>query len=278
MNHQIRDERIKLSLTSKENKQLEDLMQRLNIECNISSKRQSELIFQGFKELAENLLTSSSHHTHTKPQSRIQERKLRFIEILDSIKERGYLAYSAAYNDLLYSEAFSDMRIRSKSKHFQNLLAHEDIVILPVPKYFTTSATKPLFLIHKQGGWYNQLKELCISLNEQIIKVTDDNYSEVKFRDDLYNNILRRANYKINLDKAEKLMFNSFLFENHFIAEKPMIIDPISREVIQLRNQRKFSEAKELLQWEEAQRLHQYQEKKSKQAEQEANAILGGLL
>ena len=245
-----------LRLTSKESEEFDNLIERLENECDMSHQKQSEVIFQGFKNYAEHLL-STYIPTQTKSQSSLQERKQAIYSIIDSIKEKGYMSISKAFIDMFYqTPSFIDIKIRTKSNYFQQLLISDEIAYIYLPFYFNfdeynkENIRKKIYLIHKKSRWYPQLKELCFYFKEEnLVKITHDTMTDTEFRDKLYKRFFKIAKQKKTLDKAEQTILNAFLSEIGELKDKPMVdnTDITLQTVIQLRYELKYKEANEEL-------------------------------
>ncbi len=242
--------RIFLRLTSKEKDKFNDLFNSLQEQCNISPKRQSEIIIEGFFQYAEHLLTSYIPHTQTKSQSLTQERKDAIFSIINKIEEKGYMFYQELYSDLIYSHpCFDDVKIRTKSSYFQNLLTQDEIFFIHLPYYTNTNSSYPLVAIHKKSPWFFQLKDLCFSITDILYKTTHDQMNEAKLKNQIFMRLKRKAKYKSKLDIAEKTMLNAFLYQIGQLEDKPMYDQDNFqlKDIIELRSQRRYDEANDIL-------------------------------
>ena len=243
-----------LRLTPKEKQEFDDLFERLENECDISHQRRSELIFEGFKQYAEQLLASYiPNHTHTKSQSLTSQRREAIFSKLEDIKERGYVFMMQAYAELILSnDCYTDVKMRSRASYFQTLLQSEDLFFMNLPYYHDTLSRYPIVIIHRQSKWWPQLKDLCFNIREPVFKLTHDQISDAKLRDQIFMRLQRKAHYKSKLDRAEKTMLNIFLHEIGVLEEKPIYdnTDLTMQEVIRLRSELRFEEARDLLEQE----------------------------
>lgn len=250
MKFNIRLNQLNLKLSSKEKDRFNELWERLQNECNISPKRQSEIIIEGFFNHAENLLASYIPHTHTKSQSLSKQRRECAYNLIQNIKEKGYMAYSEAFSNLIYlNDCFKDVKSRAISSHFQNLLISEDLVYIYIPYFHETATKRPIFILHKQSKWYPQLKDLCFSIKNPVLKITHDNYTNPKLLNEIYKRLQKKATFK-TLDKAEKTILMNFLYEIGELVDKPFSdnTDLVMMEMIQLRSEFRFAEALGLIQ------------------------------
>lgn len=247
-----------LNLSPKENQEFDDLFERLENDCDISHQRRSEIIFEGFKRYAEDLLASHiPNHTQTKSQSITAQRREAIFSMLENIKERGYVFMMQAYAELILSnDCYTDVKMRSRASYFQTLLQSEDLFFMNLPYYHDTLSRYPIVIIHRQSKWWPQLKDLCFNIKEPVFKLTHDQISDAKLRDQIFMRLQRKAHYKSKLDRAEKTMLNAFLFEINELNDKPMYDhnDLILQEVIQLRSEHRFEEAREVFQEEKNKR------------------------
>lgn len=242
-------DRIVIRPTIEEKAKFNSLMDSLQNECNISPKEQSKIIIEGFFQYAEHLLSSYVNHTHTNSHSLTKQRKDAVFNIIELIKEKGYMFFMESYSSLILSnECFFDVKTRSKANYFQGLLQSEELYFLYLPNYSDLSSRTSLVIIHRQSKWWSQLGDLCFKINNPILKVTADNKSDAKLKDDILQRLKRKAEYKSNLDRAEKTMLNAFLYEIGELKDKPMYdqTDLVLQEVIQLRSQLRFEEAQEV--------------------------------
>ncbi len=261
-----------LRLTEKEDEMYEHLFQRLEQECNISHQRRSEIVFQGFKEYAENLLASYiPSDTQTKTQTSNLKQKKAFIEqLIEQIKEDSRMFLTDAMNELFFGNELFDNDLRTQSRWFNTLLSDQQIVIFYLPYYFESSNASDFVLIHKKSKWYPQLKEHFFSVKKDFLVITNRDLKFSTYKEKLLKALKYKSPRK-SMDNAEKIIFNALLFELNKIPEKPMYnqSDYISQEIIQLRSSHKFQEAALL--------LSQHSATSSKAQEKEAFAYLEGL-
>lgn len=250
MKSNIRKEQIKLLLSKQEKERFENIWGNLEEDCHISPKRQSEIIIEGFFQYAEQLLSSHVPHTHTKSQSQSAQRKEAIYSMIENIKEKGYMFIMQSYADLILSnECYSDVKMRSRSSYFQSLLQAEELFFIDISYYHDTTNRFPIVIIHRQSKWWPQLKDLCFNINGPIFKLTHDQITDAKLRDQIFARLKRRSKYRSKLDKAEKVMLNAFLFEIGELEEKPMYdnLDAHLKTVIKFRSELRFTEAQELI-------------------------------
>jgi len=239
--------------TSEELVKFNDVRERLMNECNISKQRQSELFMEAYFQYAENLLAAyipNQHATQTKSQSQTAERKSAIHNLINEIKEKGFMFIGQAYANLLFQNTcFSDVKIRTKSSYFQQLMISDELVYLYLPYFYNTKMKDAIVLIHKKSKWYPQLKDLCFNIKEPLLRITHDNILETKFKDDLFKKIKNKAKYRSKLDQAEQTMLNAFLYEIEELKEKPMY-DTENEDlinIIKLRSEYRFEEAYEVV-------------------------------
>lgn len=243
-------EQIKLLLSSQEKEQFSELWEKLQEDCKISPKRQSELIIEGFFQYAKQLLSSRVNHTHTNPQSFTKQRKDAIFNLVEQIKEKGYIWYAQSYSELiLLNECFFNVKSRTKSSYFQDFLQSEDLYYINLPYYYDTESKSAIIIIHKQSKWWPQLQDLCSNNRKPLLKVTSDNKTDEKLKYEIFQVLKSRTKFKTKLDRVERIMLNVFLFEIGQIGEKPIYdqTDLVLKEVIQLRSSLNFTEASELL-------------------------------
>lgn len=246
----IRELQLNIKFTSKEKDRFSQLWESLKNDCNISPKRQSEIIIEGFFQYAEQLLSSYIPHTHTNSQSLTKQRKEAIFSLLEEIKKKGYMFFMQTYAELITSkECFQDVKVRTKSNYFQSFLQSEDLFLINISNYYDTQTRAPIVILHRESKWFAQLKSLCFSVSQPVFKLTHDQMSEAKMRDAILQRIQRKSHYKSSLDFAEKTMFNAFLYEIGELEEQP-IYDNSNldlREVIQLRSELRFTEAEDFI-------------------------------
>jgi len=244
---------IKVRITPKERKRFEELRDRLEDDCKISIKQQSAIFMEAYFQYAENLLAAyipNQHATQTKSQSQTAERKSAIHNLINEIKEKGFMFIGQAYANLLFQNTcFSDVKIRTKSSYFQQLMISDELVYLYLPYFYNTKMKDAIVLIHKKSKWYPQLKDLCFNIKEPLLRITHDNILETKFKDDLFKKIKNKAKYRSKLDQAEQTMLNAFLYEIEELKEKPMY-DTENEDlikIIKLRSEYRFEEAYEVV-------------------------------
>ena len=244
---------IKVRITPKERKRFEELRDRLEDDCKISIKQQSAIFMEAYFQYAENLLAAyipNQHATQTKSQSQTAERKSAIHNLINEIKEKGFMFIGEAYANLLFQNTcFSDVKIRTKSSYFQQLMISDELVYLYLPYFYNTNRKDAIVLIHKKSKWYPQLKDLCFNIKEPLLRITHDNILETKFKDDLFKKIKNKAKYRSKLDQAEQTMLNAFLYEIEELKEKPMY-DTENEDlikIIKLRSEYRFEEAYEVV-------------------------------
>ncbi len=260
MTSNIRNNRLYIKINNKERERFDNLWNSLQEQCNISPKRQSEIIIEGFFQYAENLLASYVPHTNTKSQSLLQERKEAIFNLIEQIKEKGFMYYGQSVVELIHgNECFNDLSFRTKSNYIQKFLRDENLYFIYLPYYFKSNTLNPIVLIHRDSKWYPQIKDLCFSVKENIYKLTHEKMSDSKLKSTIFERLKRKAKYKTDIDKAEKVMLNVFLYEIGELKENPMYdqTDLVLREVIELRSQLRFNEAKELLEKEKEHKKNQ---------------------
>jgi len=93
-------------------------------------------------QYAENLLAAyipNQHATQTKSQSQTAERKSAIHNLINEIKEKGFMFIGEAYANLLFQNTcFSDVKIRTKSSYFQQLMISDELVYLYLPYFYNT--------------------------------------------------------------------------------------------------------------------------------------------
>lgn len=264
---QIRNQQIKLLINEKEKTRFNELWDSLMEELNISPKRQSEIIIEGFFQYAQHLLTSYIPTTQTKSQSSVAARKERIYSLIEDLKTQN-LPIMSVWGLLFDGPEYDGIGMRTKSAHFQRLLCEEEIYMIYLPYYFANNniSNKGIYLIHKNSRWFSQLKDLCFKISSPIINLTH-NITFAKYKDKLIDRLKRKAKYKTNLDKAEKTMLNAYLHEIGHLKENPLYnnTDLILKEVVELRSQLRYSEAQELLQQEKDFKTKQIQTQLTKE-------------
>lgn len=242
-----------LRMTEKEFILFQDLKQKLKDDLDISKQRTSEIVFEGFKQYAEQLLTSYIPTTQTKTQSNTSQRKTAIFNLIESIEEKGFMFIMESYVQLLkMNTCFEDVKIRTKSSYFQQLITSEDLAFIYLPNYTITQTQNPLVIIPRKSKWYNQLRDLCFTIKEPIWNITHDNITEDKFRSGIIERLAKKSKNKIKLDRAEKTMFNIFLYDIGELRDKPMYdqTDFNLMEIIRLRSEGKFFEAQNIIDYE----------------------------
>ena len=252
-----------LKLTPKEKSEFEDLTQRLQDECDISEKRQSEIIFEGFKQYAEQLLASYiPNHTHTKPQSSQAARNQALSDMIAEIERLGHILLEKSYVDFLkMNDCLSEVKPRTQNSWYQRLITSEELWFLNVnyfsdTNHFSEIKKSGIYIIHQRSKWWPQLKNLCFKLDKPVLTLTDDRLPEHKVKERIFSGIKRKSHHKPTLDRAEKTMLNIFLHEIGVLEEKPIYdnTDLTMQEVIRLRSELRFEEARDLLEQEKQQK------------------------
>lgn len=241
---------IAIRLTSKEREKFNLVMGELQTKCNISSKQQSQLIIQGFFELADNLISSFSTDTQTKKQHTLAELKQEFFDQL--VNDLVNIPKSVVVLRKIFFAGFNEFSndIRTISRQFNIFLKHNNILLIKLSNYTTETIPENLDLvvIHRNSDLYKQLKNLTFR-SKFDINISSQTGSIDKWKNMLLTNLRRKSNHTHTMDRVEYYHLNKYLFDENLTLIKPLDIkmDLVLSEVTDLRNQKLYSQAEEVL-------------------------------
>lgn len=246
---------IAIRLTSKEREKFNLVMEELQTKCNISSKQQSQLIIQGFFELAENLISSFSSDTQTKKQHTLAELKQEFFDQL--VNDLVNIPKSVVVLRKVFFAGFTEFSndIRTISRQFNIFLKHNNILLIKLSNYTTETIPENLdiVVIHRNSDLFKQLINLTFR-SKFNINISSQTGSVDKWNNMLLANLRRNSNHTHSMDRVEYYHLNKYLFDENLTLIKPLDIrnDLVLNEVTDLRNQKLYSQANEVLEKERA--------------------------
>lgn len=263
-----------LWLNQNEKQEINQLWKICTEDLQISERRKGEIYAQGIINHLQDLIATHVPHTQTKTQrSNLQQKRDFITDFIENIKQDSYIYLEDAIKYFFFGTNLFDHDIRTQSNWFHKLLSSSEISLFYLPYYTDKATFNDIILVHKKSQWYPQLRKHMFSVNNDFLVIKSQS---IKFND-YKTKLLRTLKFKsprFNMDRVEKVMFNSFLYYIKKLMEKPIYdnTDIVLQETIRLRSELKFPEAEELLQ--------QEKDHKQKQGEGEVqflNAIGGDL-
>jgi len=255
----IRNNNIWLKITSEEKDRFDVLFEMLQTKCNISPKQQSQLFMTFFFTGAEDLLSSYSTDTQTKTQvTNVEEKATYFEQLFNDIKNSPFKLsvlskiFFRSYKDNNFSQD-----IRTISRQFNIFLQSNNLRIIKLSNFNTTKLSNEddYFVLHIHSELYSQLHNLTYKYNFNK-QITSQTGSIQNWQTDMYKH-LKIKSKTYTMDRVEYIILNKFTYEEGLTEMLPIdtSTDLIFNEVQELRNKHLYSEAEQLLQYEENQKL-----------------------
>lgn len=239
MNDLKRQGKVLLKLTLKESNIFDQLMYKLKKECNISKQRQSEIIFEGFRQYAEKLINSKNIYTQTNQQLNNKNIKIdAIVQIKEYINKRPRKFKTVFdYFFKTFAEQFGSCRTRFS--WLNHLFESKEFVVLNLKSFLGD-----YYIIPRHSYFHAQFKDYCFEFPFERLNYQPT--AENPARKKIYNMLNMTYYSPESLDKVEQFALKALKAHLDF-EEKPMITDLTIREVLDLRGKWKHHEAQEVL-------------------------------